>query len=165
MRKEQSLGQSASTSVIATHWAIIIEIVAFSAGSGMSPSEQARMNETMQALDRAIDSLPVELPGAFILGEIDQLSHKEISSIFGISPKAVEVRSYRARKIFLNDLQVKALPLPDPLSLTPTTRNGLDKTEWPFESQLVRSMRAGHEELRVSFHFPDLPAFLVLKKR
>ena len=104
MRKEQSLGQSASTSVIATHWAIIIEIVAFSAGSGMSPSEQALMNETMKALDRAIVALPVELREVFILGAIDQLPHKEISSILGISPKAVEVRIYRARKILSEQL-------------------------------------------------------------
>lgn len=71
---------------------------------GMSPSEQARMNETMKALDRAIASLPVELRESFILGAIDQLTHKEISSILGISPKAVEVRIYRARKILIERL-------------------------------------------------------------
>ena len=66
---------------------------------GLSPDKQARMNETMAALNRAISSLPVDLREAFILGAIDQLPHKEISSILGISPKAVEVRIYRARKI------------------------------------------------------------------
>ncbi len=71
---------------------------------GMSPSEQARMNEMMKALDRAIASLAVELREAFILGAIDQLPHKEISSILGISPKAVEVRVYRARKILSEQL-------------------------------------------------------------
>ncbi len=71
---------------------------------GMSPSEQALMNETMKALDRAIVALPVELREVFILGAIDQLPHKEISSILGISPKAVEVRIYRARKILSEQL-------------------------------------------------------------
>ena len=71
---------------------------------GLSPDNQARMNETMEVLHRAIAALPVELREAFILGAIDQLPHKEISSILGISPKAVEVRIYRARKILAERL-------------------------------------------------------------
>ena len=71
---------------------------------GLSPDNQAHMNETMAALHRAIAALPVELREAFILGAIDQLPHKEISSILGISPKAAEVRIYRARKILAEQL-------------------------------------------------------------
>ena len=65
---------------------------------GLSPDKQAETNETMATLHRAIGALPVDLREAFILGAVDQLPHKEISSILGISPKAVEVRIYRARK-------------------------------------------------------------------
>ncbi|MEI6493299.1 MAG: RNA polymerase sigma factor [Verrucomicrobiota bacterium] len=65
---------------------------------GLPPDEQAQTNETIVALHRAIAALPVDLREAFILGAIDQLPHKESSSILGISPKAVEVRIYRARK-------------------------------------------------------------------
>ena len=65
---------------------------------GLSPDNQAQMNETMAVLDRAIADLPLKLREVFILGTIDLLPHKEISSILGISPKAVEVRIYRARK-------------------------------------------------------------------
>ena len=71
---------------------------------GLTPDNQAEMNETMVALQRAIAALPVELREAFILGAIDQLPHKEISSILGISPKAAEVRIYRARKILSEQL-------------------------------------------------------------
>ena len=71
---------------------------------GLSPDNQARMNETMEVLHRAIAALPVELREAFILGAIDQLPHKEISSILGLSAKAVEVRIYRARKILSGQL-------------------------------------------------------------
>ncbi len=72
---------------------------------GMSPDTQAQMNETMATLHRAIAELPVELREAFILGAIDQLPHKEIAAILGISPKAVEVRIYRARKTVVERLE------------------------------------------------------------
>ncbi|MEI8313171.1 MAG: RNA polymerase sigma factor [Verrucomicrobiota bacterium] len=71
---------------------------------GLPPDKQAQTNEKMAALHRAIAALPVELRETFILGAIDQLPHKEISSILGISPKAVEVRIYRARKILAERL-------------------------------------------------------------
>jgi len=71
---------------------------------GMAPDNQAQMNETMASLNREIAALPVELREAFILGAIDQLPHKEIASILGISPKAVEARVYRARKILAERL-------------------------------------------------------------
>ena len=76
---------------------------------GMAPDNQAQMNETMKALDREIAALPIELREAFILGAIDQLPHKEIASILGISPKAVEVRVYRARKILTERLAIEGL--------------------------------------------------------
>ena len=79
---------------------------------GLSPDNQAQMNEAMTALHRAIASLPAELREAFILGAIDQLPHKEISSILGISPKAVEVRIYRARKILTEQLAGEGIVAP-----------------------------------------------------
>lgn len=71
---------------------------------GMPPDQRAQMNEAMDSLGRAIASLPADLREAFILGAVDQLPHKEISAILGISPKAVEVRVYRARKILAGRL-------------------------------------------------------------
>lgn len=71
---------------------------------GLAPDSQAQMNEIMGALHRAIAALPDELREVFILGAVDQLPHKEISSILNISPKAVEVRIYRARKILSEQL-------------------------------------------------------------
>lgn len=68
------------------------------AHAGLPPDKQAQTNEALAALHLAIAGLPAELREAFILGAIDQLPHKEISSILGLSSKAVEVRIYRARK-------------------------------------------------------------------
>lgn len=79
---------------------------------GLSPDSQAGMNETMSALQSAVTALPVELREAFILGAIDQLPHKEISSILGISPKAAEVRIYRARKILTEELARQGIVAP-----------------------------------------------------
>jgi RNA polymerase sigma-70 factor (ECF subfamily) len=72
---------------------------------GLAPDKQALMNEAMAAL-------PVELREAFILGAIDQLPHKEVSSILGISAKAVEVRICRARKILTEQLAVEGVVAP-----------------------------------------------------
>lgn len=71
---------------------------------GAAPDRQAELNESMVSLDRAIKSLPADLREAFLLGAVDQLPHKEISTILGISAKAVEVRIYRARKILCERL-------------------------------------------------------------
>lgn len=76
---------------------------------GLSPDKQAQTNETMEALQRAITSLPRELREAFILGAVDQLPHKEISSILGVSAKAVEVRIYRAKKILASQFAGEGL--------------------------------------------------------
>jgi len=64
----------------------------------MPPDRQAQFHETMESLNRAIQSLPADLREAFLLGCVDRLPHKEVSTILGISPKAVETRVYRARR-------------------------------------------------------------------
>jgi len=69
-----------------------------------SPDRQAQLHETMESLNRAIRSLPVDLREAFLLGAVDQLPHKEVSTILGISPKAVEARIYRARRVLAERL-------------------------------------------------------------
>lgn len=70
----------------------------------VSPDRQAQFHETMESLNRAIHCLPVDLREAFLLGAVDHLPHKEVSTILGISSKAVEVRIYRARRILVERL-------------------------------------------------------------
>jgi len=70
----------------------------------VSPDRQAQFHETMESLNRAIRFLPVDLREAFLLGAVDQLPHKEVSTILGISPKAVEARIYRARRVLAERL-------------------------------------------------------------
>lgn len=62
------------------------------------PDQQAEWSETMDALDSEIAHLPIELREAFLLGAVQKLPQKEVAIMLGLSPKAVEVRIYRARQ-------------------------------------------------------------------
>jgi RNA polymerase sigma-70 factor (ECF subfamily) len=62
-----------------------------------SPSEQVEINERAEEVRRAVQLLPVELRTPLILFEYEGLSHADIAAVIDCSPKAVEVRLYRAR--------------------------------------------------------------------
>ncbi|MEY4484517.1 MAG: hypothetical protein RL693_1969 [Verrucomicrobiota bacterium] len=64
----------------------------------LSPDEAAAFHEKSMMLNRAIAGLPVDLREALILFTIEDMSHAEIATALGCSPKAVEVRIYRARQ-------------------------------------------------------------------
>lgn len=64
-----------------------------------SPSDSAERNDLASAVRQHIHDLPHDLKTAIILFEYDGLSHEEIGKILGCSPKAVETRLYRARKL------------------------------------------------------------------
>ncbi len=66
--------------------------------SNNSPDLKAQQSELAEAIEAAITRLPTDLREAFLLGVIDDRPHKEIAEILKTSPKAVEVRIYRARK-------------------------------------------------------------------
>lgn len=51
----------------------------------------------LAALDRLISTLPAALKEPLILTQFEGLSHKEAARILNISPKAIEMRVYRAR--------------------------------------------------------------------
>jgi RNA polymerase sigma-70 factor (ECF subfamily) len=63
-----------------------------------SPAAYASTEERAQAVRRAIDQLPDDLRLALVLAEYEALSHAEIAAIMGGTPKAVEMRLYRARQ-------------------------------------------------------------------
>lgn len=61
-------------------------------------SESAPETERqLAALDRHISTLPAALKEPLILTQFEGLSHKEAARILNISPKAIEMRVYRAR--------------------------------------------------------------------
>ncbi|GIK49854.1 MAG: RNA polymerase subunit sigma-24 [Alphaproteobacteria bacterium] len=49
-------------------------------------------------LEAAIAALPVSLKEPLLLTTIEELSHKEAGRLLGLSPKAVEMRVYRAKQ-------------------------------------------------------------------
>jgi RNA polymerase sigma-70 factor (ECF subfamily) len=54
--------------------------------------------EALSALDRALAQLPAALKEPLLLTAIDGLSHHEAGEVLKLSPKAVEMRVYRARR-------------------------------------------------------------------
>jgi len=63
-----------------------------------SPSESLQARERAEAVRRAVAALPEELRVPLILAEYEERSHTEIGEILGCTPKAVEMRLYRARR-------------------------------------------------------------------
>jgi RNA polymerase sigma factor (sigma-70 family) len=75
--------------------------------SGRAPDEEAQSAEKMRALDGAIAQLPHDLRTALVLTVMEQRSHQECAELLETTPKTVETRVYRARKL-LAELMSKA---------------------------------------------------------
>jgi RNA polymerase sigma-70 factor (ECF subfamily) len=70
---------------------------------GASPAQNegaARLEraERATAVREAIAALPLELREALVLFEYERMSHAEIATTVGTTPKAIETRLYRARE-------------------------------------------------------------------
>jgi RNA polymerase sigma-70 factor (ECF subfamily) len=63
-----------------------------------SPSETVQAGERSAAVRRAVTALPEDLREPLILAEYEELSQAEIAVILHCTPKAVEMRLYRARQ-------------------------------------------------------------------
>jgi RNA polymerase sigma-70 factor (ECF subfamily) len=72
--------------------------------TGDSPADSAERHDLASAVREHIQSLPHDLKTAILLFEFQNLSHEEIAAALGCSPKAVETRLYRARKILRETL-------------------------------------------------------------
>ncbi len=70
-----------------------------------TPDRQAQWGETMDVLESEIARLPTNLRETFLLGVIEDHSHKEIAAMLKISAKAVETRIRRARQRLAERLQ------------------------------------------------------------
>jgi len=64
-----------------------------------SAETQAQDAQNLRALDRALAALPDALKTPLILTALDGLSTAETAAVMGVSPKAIETRLYRARKV------------------------------------------------------------------
>lgn len=67
--------------------------------------EQAEDEARAAQLEAAIAALPAPLKEPLILTAIDGLSHQAAGAILGLTPKAVEMRVYRARRMLVETLQ------------------------------------------------------------
>lgn len=69
-----------------------------------TPVEQALISEQMRALNKAIAQLPPDLRTALVLTAIDQRSQQECAELLDTTPKTIETRVYRARKLLLTSM-------------------------------------------------------------
>ena len=69
------------------------------------PRETAAGAETVEAVRRAVGSLPAALRVPLVLSALEELPHAEIAQILRTSPKAVERRISRARALLKQRLQ------------------------------------------------------------
>ena len=68
------------------------------------PDQQAEDREKLRAVEKAIAELPRELKSPLILTALEDRSYAETAELLGISPKAVEMKVYRARKLLLGKM-------------------------------------------------------------
>jgi len=62
------------------------------------PHDNLLRDEFFEKLDEALDALPLRLRTAFVLSQMEELSHAEIAQIEGISVGTVKSRLSRARR-------------------------------------------------------------------
>ena len=82
-----------------THKFYAICLAVLSMGGGVLAAERAG------AVRSAVQTLPEELRAAIVLCEWEEASVAEAATILGATPKAVESRLYRARKLLRESLQ------------------------------------------------------------
>jgi RNA polymerase sigma factor CnrH len=66
---------------------------------------QIEHREKLHTLEKVISELPLGLKSALILTALEGRSHAETGEALGISPKAVEMKVYRARKLLLRKMR------------------------------------------------------------
>jgi RNA polymerase sigma factor (sigma-70 family) len=68
------------------------------------PDQQTQDREKLRAVEKAISELPQDLKNPLILAALEGRSHADTGELLGISPKAVEMKVYRARKLLLKKM-------------------------------------------------------------
>ena len=75
-----------------------------SISSDETPSALASRSELAKLVKEEIEKLPHDLKTAILLFAYDNLSYAEIGEILGCTPKAIETRLYRVRKLLAKKL-------------------------------------------------------------
>jgi RNA polymerase sigma-70 factor, ECF subfamily len=70
----------------------------------LGPDKQTQDREKLRAVVEAISELPQDLKNPLILTALEGCSHADVAELLGISPKAVEMKVYRARKLLLKKM-------------------------------------------------------------
>jgi len=68
------------------------------------PDRRTQDREKVLAVEEAISELPQDLKNALTLTALEGRSHVEAAELLGISPRTVEARVHRARKILLQKM-------------------------------------------------------------
>jgi RNA polymerase sigma-70 factor (ECF subfamily) len=68
------------------------------------PSALAERSQIAELIREEVAKLPHDLKTVVLLFEYENLSYAEIGGILGCTPKAVEARLYRARKLLTKKL-------------------------------------------------------------
>jgi RNA polymerase sigma-70 factor (ECF subfamily) len=71
-------------------------------------TESGAEDPALGRLDRALALLPAQLKEPLLLTAFEGLSHQDAGKVLGISPKAVEMRIYRARKQLAEAMHIDA---------------------------------------------------------
>jgi RNA polymerase sigma factor (sigma-70 family) len=74
------------------------------AATARGPDQKTERLEELDALEKAISELPEDLKNPFILTILEDRPQAETAELLGISPKAVEMKVYRARKLLLEKM-------------------------------------------------------------
>jgi len=90
-------GRDALRKRTAMRWLGSDDTVEQFATAAPAPDTEVSDRQTLERVDSAIQHLPEGLKTPLLLSAIEGLSHAEIASVMGLTPKAVEVRIYRAR--------------------------------------------------------------------
>jgi RNA polymerase sigma-70 factor (ECF subfamily) len=74
------------------------------------PEGEAARRELAAALTRALDELPVDQRGAFVLCELEERSSAEVAQIMGVPEGTVRTRAFHARRKLRALLEAEGLP-------------------------------------------------------
>ena len=70
----------------------------------LGPDKQTQDREKLRAVVKAISELPQDIKNPLILTALEGRSYADTGELLGISPKAVEMKVYRARKLLLKKM-------------------------------------------------------------
>jgi RNA polymerase sigma-70 factor, ECF subfamily len=113
---------------------------------GETPLDWVERRDVVQAVQRAIEALPLAFRLPVVLKEMEGLSVEEVASVLGVKPATVKTRLHRARLLLRKELS-QALP---------TKPSGHDHADAP-DSSCLDLLWAKQEALDRGVDFP-IPA-------